>query len=732
VLDVGTDEQIKQSKKAKTEAKCKLDYVTVGGVFGIRKHGELLEISGYASIDIDHIGNIHELKDKLKQDEYITMLFISPSGNGLKAIIKVPEDKYDYSSHVEQFYYYLHKQYNIPLQKLDKATKDITRACFVSYDADAYFNADSTIFTQLAPVKEVKTSEKTTEVKKWVEDFLIDYCTTHDLPEGSRHNTVEKNLAILVRNKPNRDIILRDYCDRQGQNMSTFDGWLTNDEYSEVSSGELVNYIKDNNIPFNTLEDIQIKNLSELRERVLLAIATKKRGTASEIIVKSISDDNYIYTTRDDIKPEMWIYKEGVYIPQGKTYITEYVRTILGPVFTTHFCNEVIAKIEADTHINQDEFFSHNIIHEVPLNNGILDLKTRELGPFSPEKIFFNKLPVTYNPQATCDNIDRHFNAILKHKEDVPVMYEIFGYLLWKEYFIEKSVMLSGNGRNGKSKTVELMKRFIGANNCSNIPLQDLETKDFALGELFGKMANLSADLSTTALKTTGNFKTLTGRDMVSADRKFLSRIHYVNYAKMVFCANELPKTYDESTAFWNRWEPLEFPYTFVSQKEYDAAKDKKPLKIADTDIVAKLTLDLELSGLLNKALDGLDRLREKRDFSSNKNAAEIKHMWIRQSDSFAAFLMDECEEEYGSYITKQKLSEQYHKYCGINKVKPRGTLSVKHTMSLKGYWDSKKTTNTESFDGRESVWEGIKFKTKTDETVEKTQKPAVEVQKCI
>ena len=70
-----------------------------------------------------------------------------------------------------------------------------------------------------------------------------------------------------------------------------------------------------------------------------------------------LKNKEIIFTTRDDIKSECWIYKEGIYIPQAKTYITEITRTILNNKFTPHLLNEVILKIEADTYIEQDEFF---------------------------------------------------------------------------------------------------------------------------------------------------------------------------------------------------------------------------------------------------------------------------------------------------------------------------------------------------------------------------------------
>ena len=67
--------------------------------------------------------------------------------------------------------------------------------------------------------------------------------------------------------------------------------------------------------------------------------------------------------------------------------------------------------------------------------------------------------------------------------------------------------MCLGSGRNGKGKTLELMKHFIGVENCAEINLESMEKDIYSIGELFKKNANLCGDLSKTALKHTGEFK---------------------------------------------------------------------------------------------------------------------------------------------------------------------------------------------------------------------------------
>jgi putative DNA primase/helicase len=291
-----------------------------------------------------------------------------------------------------------------------------------------------------------------------------------------------------------------------------------------------------------------------------------------------------------------------------------------------------------------------------------------------------------------------------------------------KEYKIEKAGMFIGKGRNGKSKTLELMKKFIGPVNCSSLPLSMMKTESFCISELFGKMANLSGDLSNTDLKETGIIKMLIGRDTIQAKRKFLRDLNFVNYAKLLFAANELPKVYDMSDGFWTKWVLLEFPYKFIPKEEYDKLneKDKTGLKIMNPDIIQSLTTEEELSGLLNMALDGLDRLLKQEDFSYTKGTQEVKELWIRQSDSFMSFCLDCIESSPNENITKRELRKYYHKYCQKHKVRGASDMGIKATLqSMFGADEGQKTIVIDienKIKDIERVWEGIRFKESFEE----------------
>ena len=128
-----------ENLEQKQALKLKLPCVTISGTFknshtakGILAHSDLIQL------DIDKLENINEVFEKLKHDKYIMCLMISPTGTGLKGIIKI-----DGSKHNESFLSlenYMLSTYNITI---DKQCKDVSRLMFFTHDTEMYINANS-------------------------------------------------------------------------------------------------------------------------------------------------------------------------------------------------------------------------------------------------------------------------------------------------------------------------------------------------------------------------------------------------------------------------------------------------------------------------------------------------------------------------------------------------------------------------------------------------------------
>ncbi len=116
------------------------DYCTFSGTFTTRNDKALIKHSGLLCLDFDHLQNLNDLRSRLLADEYLDtqLLFVSPSGNGLKWIISIDTTQTTHADYFISVSNYLKATYNV---EADKSGKDISRACFLPHDPQAYINS---------------------------------------------------------------------------------------------------------------------------------------------------------------------------------------------------------------------------------------------------------------------------------------------------------------------------------------------------------------------------------------------------------------------------------------------------------------------------------------------------------------------------------------------------------------------------------------------------------------
>ena len=154
----------------------------------------------------------------------------------------------------------------------------------------------------------------------------------------------------------------------------------------------------------------------DVSKQVMTLLLQDKENEATEVIVAKIEREEHIKTIRDDNCEELWMYQqdgkyEGIYIPNGKSYIQEKCRQILGDAYSTRVYKNVIEKIKADTFIEAKDFFEEPHVDLICVNNGVLNLKTKKLMNFSPEYKFFGKHPVTFVTGQDCPSIKKFFKS---------------------------------------------------------------------------------------------------------------------------------------------------------------------------------------------------------------------------------------------------------------------------------------------------------------------------------
>ena len=422
-----------------------------------------------------------------------------------------------------------------------------------------------------------------------------------------------------------------------------------------------------------------------------------------KLLGEDILEENHYMTLKDS--GDVYVWDDGYYKREGVTHIKKTAQMKLSIESETKRKNKTVDYIESATYVDRDELNKSKLI---AVENGVLDVVEKKLMEPDPDKHYMTmKLPVRYDPDADCPRIKEFLKDIVR-EQDIVTIQEMCGYILYKEYIIAKAFMLHGAGANGKSTLINLIESFIGKENVANPSLQKIMKDKYAAAELYGKLACLHADLSSTKLEDTGKFKMLTGGDMIRGERKYQNPFKFKNFAKLIFSANELPYTKDTTDAFFRRWVIIDFPNQFDEDDED-----------TDPNILDKLTTEEELSGFLNFVLDGLERILEQEHFTHSSSMDSIKEKWILKTDPFLAFFEKHIEESSTGQIPKEELPgiedkpntfyKAYKDFCNKNDktAKKKGTI----TKRLKTKIPLIDEPRPEIHGKRVRLFAGLKFK---------------------
>jgi twinkle protein len=186
-----------KTKKEADELKKKLPAVCFSGTFSKRKDSELIEHSGYIVLDFDNVEDIAQKRNELSLISYITAVWISPSGKGLKALVQI-EWKTQHKEHFDALM--------VEMPDIDKTGRNVSRLCFESYDPELYYNPGADVYTKL-PVKKADrrlpqqtTTETINDDDKIFQNLLTWMTSKGDaFREGERNHFVFKLAASCCR-----------------------------------------------------------------------------------------------------------------------------------------------------------------------------------------------------------------------------------------------------------------------------------------------------------------------------------------------------------------------------------------------------------------------------------------------------------------------------------------------------------------------------------------------------
>jgi putative DNA primase/helicase len=418
--------------------------------------------------------------------------------------------------------------------------------------------------------------------------------------------------------------------------------------------------------------------------------------------------------TEDILKEHRFIYEgkrkdfyyydqdNGLWINNAEDYIAHYFRkltdTIDDSLKKIHVISEIVADIQGYTW--EQKGTPEPPINLIPCKNGVYDLKHDVFRNFEAEDFFTWKLPFNYNPDAKCPFLERVINTTLPD-EEVITLWELMAYSFYRGYPLHKFFLLVGGGSNGKGTFMTIFIKMLSPENVSNISLTDIQNNRFAISNLYRKLANISGEMSYCDIADTALLKQLTGGDQIEADRKFKKSVKFVNFAKLIFSTNQVPKTFDTTDAFYRRAFIVSFPRKFKVDPSLD-------IKIRENS--EEMTREYE--GLLCKTLGHLKVLMKNNfTFTKEQVIETVRKRYAYLSNPLVQFIDECCERTYQGkdFIYKYEFLQKLNEWIIERKMNAYTQEKIGTEMKGLGYEDAKKgSPNKEK---RYLAWVGLKWK---------------------
>jgi P4 family phage/plasmid primase-like protien len=406
------------------------------------------------------------------------------------------------------------------------------------------------------------------------------------------------------------------------------------------------------------------------------------------------------FKTLTDTKEILW-YHEGVYLPDGEQRILDTLHKLGGFDVDITMRREIIEYVKIQTFTDRSQFDKE--LYLVNSKNCVIDMRSGKALEHDPKYLFTQQLPIAYKPNQirTCRKIlDFLYNVM--HPSDVPLVIEFIGYCLIRDCRFQKALMLAGPPDSGKSTFLFLLTALLGETNIDTKTMQQLTENRFATAGLFGKLANIFADLSDNRLRDIAMFKVLVSGDKISAERKFRQDFDYKAFAKLIFSANLPPlppEGISDEDAFYKRW----FVVSFNLRKRCFFCGEKIEI---DRNLISKLTTEEELSGLLYMAVMAAQRLLAKGRFVRSPSIETIQEEYEKKANPVKAWASARCIISMDYDTDKDVLAADFAEYCDRKKL-PSIQNRIEFGRELKSLYDVI-DAKVGSKGNQKHIWRGI------------------------
>lgn len=353
---------------------------------------------------------------------------------------------------------------------------------------------------------------------------------------------------------------------------------------------------------------------------------------------------------------------------ENNQFFTIKAKNLFKPTPQMHFLYEVEKRMELEN-IEPEEWFNSSTRGMMNMANGVYNLEDNKLYPHSPNYGFRYVLPFDYPESDEVTPVFDKFMADVtcQRPELLTILIEFMGYCLSGDRcWAQKCLMITGEGANGKSTFLDLLKNLTGHDNYSAVSMGELTRSENTRLLLENKLFNVSSETGANSIYAGEIFKAMVAGDEITVKKFYVGTYSIVNKAKLILSCNEAPHLGESNHAMFRRIIMVPFEATFSDK---DGTKDPY--------ILDKLLK--ERAGIFIKCMKAYKAMKKRGSFSHSEVAEAQKEKFMEESDTVKTWFLDTyavVSPDGEEYAVKSDVYQEYTNACKMELgIKPKSSI---------------------------------------------------------
>ncbi|MBR1604350.1 MAG: toprim domain-containing protein [Synergistaceae bacterium] len=333
-------------------------------------------------------------------------------------------------------------------------------------------------------------------------------------------------------------------------------------------------------------------------------------------------------------------YRHGVWLPRSDNAIGGYFLNLLGHWATNARASALTGYLQKE--LSSEERF--NLLPVFNFRNGILELETGNFREHSEADMSSIQVEYDYDEAAKCPKWLKFIGEVMNNRiASIMLIQEMMGYILYNDCMLQRCFFMIGDGANGKSVLLNLIRAVFSEPNVSNVEMSSL-IDQFQRINLANSLVNISTETASSVKGAESLFKQIVAGDEITGCYKNKDYVKFKPRCVMISACNEYIKAKDDTAGFLRRICFIDFPCKFEGAK-------------ADRQLEKKLKT--ELPGIFNWAYEGYKRLKQQGRFTETPEQVDMLDDFRKSINPLAAFIEEELAGQEDSLTRKQL----YNKY---------------------------------------------------------------------